>query len=100
MSRLVTAATGSVALIIGFAVAQATGIRWLGGIVLIAGAVWCGRAWWRANGLVRAVGVVLIFGIAFIASHPLGHLIGPWPSVFLVAIAAGALAYALTPAAA
>ena len=45
----------------------------------------------------RAIIAVLLFGIAFVISHPLGAAIGAWPSVFLVAVLAGALAYSITP---
>ena len=47
-------------------------------------------------GPMRAIIAVLLFGIAFVISHPLGTAIGAWPSVFVVAVIAGALAYAIT----
>ena len=96
MTRIVTAATGAVTLIVGFGIASVTGVRWLGGIALIAGAIWCGIRWWRMARLLRAIIAVLLFGIAFVISHPLGTAIGAWPSVFVVAVIAGALAYAIT----
>ena len=97
MTRMVTAATGAVALIVGFGIASVTGVRWLGGIALIAGAIWCGIKWWRMAGPLRAIIAVLLSGIAFVISHPLGAAIGAWPSVFVVAVFAGVLAYAITP---
>ena len=97
MTRMVTAATSTVALIVGFGIASVTGVRWLGGIALIAGAIWCGIKWWRMAGPLRAIIAVLLFGIAFVISHPLGAAIGAWPSVFVVAVFAGVLAYAITP---
>ena len=96
MTRIVTAATGAVTLIVGFGIASVTGVRWLGGIALIAGAIWCGIRWWRMAGPMRAIIAVLLFGIAFVISHPLGTAIGAWPSVFVVAVIAGALVYAIT----
>ena len=96
MTRIVTAATGAVTLIVGFGIASVTGVRWLGGIALIAGAIWCGIKWWRMAGPLRAIIAVLLFGIAFVISHPLGNAIGAWPSVFLVALIAGSLSYAIT----
>lgn len=97
MTRLVPSAIGAVALIVGFGIASVTGVRWLGGIALIAGAIWCGIKWWQLAGPLRAIIAVLVFGIAFVISHPLGNAIGSWPSVFVVAVLAGVLAYAITP---
>ena len=87
---------GSVVLVLGFAVAQGTGVRWLGGIVLVAGAAWCGWRWRQRCGLPIAVIAVLVYGIGFVVSHPLGRVIGAWPSVIVVAVACGALALAIT----
>ena len=96
MTRLVTCVIGAIALIVGFGIASVTGVRWLGGIALIAGAIWCGIKWWQLAGPLRAIIAVLLFGIAFVISHPLGTAIGAWPSVFVVAVIAGVLAYAIT----
>ncbi len=88
---VLTAAT----LIIGFAVASFTGNRALGGVVLVSGGVLC--AWWmyQFSGVGRTLAVVAIaFGL-FVLSHPLGHLIGAWPSVFAVAAIGAAIAYRL-----
>ena len=97
MTRMITAATGAVALIVGFGIASVTGVRWLGGIALIAGAIWCGTKWWQLAGPLRAIIAVLLFGIAFVISHPLGKAIGAWPSVFLLALLTGIFTYAITP---
>ena len=94
--RLLVPLVGSVALVLGFAVAQATGVRWLGGIVLVLGAAWCGWRWRRRCGLPLAAAAVLVYGVGFVVSHPLGRAIGAWPSVALVAIACGAIAVAIT----
>lgn len=76
------AAGGSLAL--GFAVAELTGVRPIGGIVLFLGALWCGLRWRRARGLPIALGLVAVFLLCFVLSHRLGDLIGTWPSVFVV----------------
>lgn len=76
-------------LIAGFAVADVTGVRPLGGIVLFAGALWCGLQWRARRGLPIALGLIVLFLALFAASHPLGDEIGAWPSVFTVAAVMG-----------
>jgi hypothetical protein len=85
-------------LIAGFAVAQGTGVRPLGGVVLVAGAAWCGLRWRSARGLPLATGLVALYLLAFAVSHPLGRAIGSWPSVVLVSALVGAAAWALADA--
>ena len=41
--RVVVACVVGLTLIVGFAVASLTGVRWLGGVVLLVGGLWC--AW-------------------------------------------------------
>jgi hypothetical protein len=90
-------AAGSLAL--GFAVAQATGVRPLGGVVLLAGAGWCAVRWNERVGVGRAVGLVGLYAAAFVGSHVLGHAIGDWPSVAVVSAVVAAGAYAVADAA-
>jgi hypothetical protein len=82
----------SATLIIGFAVARATGVVWLGGVVLVIGGAWCAWQWWRTLGVAPALLGVLIYFVAFVISHPFAHVVGAWPSTIIVAIVAGALA--------
>lgn len=82
-------------LVLGFAVASLTGSRPLGGAVLLLGGVLCAwlmlrEAGWRATVLTLVAVLVL-----FVVSHPLGLVIGAWPSVLLVAAVAASIAYAL-----
>ncbi len=81
------------ALLLGFGVAEATSVRALGGLVLFAGALWCGQRWRRAHGLPRALALVGVFLAGFVAAHPLGHAIGSWPAVALVAVIVGAVVW-------
>lgn len=90
-------ASGS--LLLGFAVAQATGVRPLGGIVLIAGCGWCALRWLRAAGPVRTVVLVAVYAGAFALSHVIADALGAWPSVLLAAAVAGIAAYALADSA-
>lgn len=89
-----TAVVAAGSLVAGFAVAQATDVRALGGAVLVAGSAWCGRHWVRRSG--PAVAGVLLVGYAgaFVGSHLLARQIGAWPSVLAVAAAVGAAAWA------
>lgn len=96
-SRVMTPLLGSVALVVAFGVAQATGVRWLGGVVLVLAGAWCGARWWRATGPLRAIGAVVVYAVAFVVSHPLGKVLGPWPAVAAVAVAAGVVAWWVTP---
>jgi hypothetical protein len=95
--RLSVALTAALSLVMGFGVASATGARWAGGIVLVLGWAWCARRWWQV-GRTTAVGLTLLFLAAFAVSHPLGHLIGAWPSVLLVAAVMGGASFTATGA--
>ena len=79
-------------LILGFAVARATGVVWLGGLVLVAGGAWCAWQWRRSLGIGPALLGVLIYFAAFVASHPFAKVVGAWPSTISLAILAGVLA--------
>jgi hypothetical protein len=86
-------ASGS--LLLGFAVAQATGIRPLGGIVLIAACAWCALRWLRAAGAARTAVLVLIYVGSFALSHVVADTLSAWPSVLLAAAITGIAAYVL-----
>jgi hypothetical protein len=90
-------AAGSLAL--GFAVAQATGVRALGGVVLVAGCGWCALRWRERVGAGRTVGLVGLYLAAFVGSHVLAHAIGAWPSVALVSAVVAGGSYAVADAA-
>jgi multisubunit Na+/H+ antiporter MnhG subunit len=83
-------------LVVGFAVAQATGVRSLGGLVLLAAVSWCCLRWRRAAGWPMAVGLVLLYVTAFVGSHLLARVIGAWPSVLTVAAVVGLASLAAT----
>ena len=86
-------ASGS--LLLGFAVAQASGVRPLGGIVLVAGCAWCALRWLRAAGAARTAALVVVYVGAFALSHAVADALGAWPSVLLAAAVTGLAAYAL-----
>ncbi|HEY5286063.1 MAG TPA: hypothetical protein VIJ50_03050 [Solirubrobacteraceae bacterium] len=88
-----TAPVAAASLIAGFAVAVGTGSRPLGGLVLAIGGLWCIHAWARRHGRRTAVILGCVGFAAFVLSHLLGLLIGPWPSVLIVSAATAAAAW-------
>lgn len=94
MSRVPTAVIAALTLVVGFAVAELTDVRALGGVVLVAGVVWCAvrarsAGWWRVSA------VVLVGAVCFAGSHLLGHVIGAWPAVVVAALVLGAATFLL-----
>lgn len=85
-----TALVAAVTLVLAFAVAQGTGVRSLGGVVLVLGVAWCAWRSWAAAGAARVVAVVLLGAACFVASHVLAGALGAWPSVVLAAAVLGA----------
>lgn len=79
----------------GFAVADITGIRALGGVVLVAGGLVCARMALPEAGTARTAGLLAFALALFVVSHPLGRAIGAWPAVLLSAAAVFAASVAL-----
>lgn len=90
-------ASGS--LLLGFAVAQLTGVRPLGAVVLVAGCAWCALRWLRCAGAARTAVLVVLYVGGFAVSHVIADVLGAWPSVLLVAAIVGTAAYALADSA-
>lgn len=90
---LPTSLVAAGSLFVGFGVAELTGVRAIGGVVLFIGALWCGLQWKAARGLGGAIGLVVLFLALFAISHVLGHQIGAWPSVVVVSAVMGAAAW-------
>ncbi len=93
-----TAPIAALSLIAGFAVADATGVRSLGGIVLLAAVAWCAWRWRRQAGFGVAALLVVLYAAAFAVSHVLGDALGAWPAVFTVAAVVGFSAWMLADA--
>lgn len=72
-------------LIGGYAAAQASGRREVGGLVFSAAGAWCGRQWRRRLGVIPAAGLSSLYTAAMGGSHPLAKKLGAWPSVLVVA---------------
>lgn len=86
------------ALLLGFAVAELTGVRALGGLVLALGGIACGLRWRLLLRLGRALALVALFLLAFVVAHPLGKAIGSWPAVVLVAAIVGVISWRIADA--
>jgi hypothetical protein len=93
LTNLPTAPVVAAGLIGGFALAQAAGIRPLGGAVLAASTVLAVPAWRARGGWPLAAGLALTQWAGMGASHPLAKEVGTWPSVLSVAAAVGVAAY-------
>lgn len=94
--RALTSLVAAGSLAAGFAVAQATGVRPLGGVLLLVGGGWCGYQWWRTAGPGPALVAGGTYAAAFVGSHPLAKSIGAWPSVAVVAATTAVVSYAVT----
>ncbi|SDT33399.1 hypothetical protein [Actinoplanes derwentensis] len=92
--RVPTAVITAGSLIGGWQVARRTGVRPLGGAVLVAGGIAAGREWHRTVGPATTGALVATYVGAFALSHPLAKRIGAWPSVLAVAALTAAAAYA------
>jgi hypothetical protein len=96
--RVLTAPIAATGLIAGFGVAVASGSRPLGGVVLASCGMTCLVVWLRRDGR-RVAAILTITGLgAFAVSHLLGHLIGAWPAVIVVAAVCAALCWRLSDA--
>lgn len=93
----VTAPVAAGSLIVGYAVARGSGVRPLGGLVLLGGTAWCARRWSEQHGPGTAAALAGVQLGSFVLSHRLAPRIGAWPSV-LVAAAAGGGAAAIADA--
>ena len=98
MHRVPTWPVAGLSLVAAFAVADATGVRPLGGIVLVAAAAWLVVRWHAQAGLARAIALLAFYGAAFVASHALGDVLGAWGAVLAVAVAVASAAWALADA--
>ncbi len=93
--QLPTALLLAIGLILGFAVAEVTDLRWLGGLVMLAANALAVPTWWSAGGVRLAVGLTVVFWGCMVVSHPLAQEIGTWPSVLTVSLVAAASAWFL-----
>lgn len=94
--RLFTSLLAGMTLAVGFGVAQITGNRLVGGIVLVIGAAICGYRWWQSVGWFPTIASEFVFFASFVASHPLAKQIGAWPAVAVVGAVTVVASFVLT----
>lgn len=81
-------------LVAGFAVAEVTGVRALGGVVLVVAMLWCGLTWVaRGLGAPRIAALVVLYLVLFALSHVIADPVGTWTSVGLVAVTMAVATY-------
>jgi hypothetical protein len=87
----------AVGLVAGFAVAQGTGIRALGGAILLGTGLAAARLWVRRRGWAVAVGLGLLYLAAFVLSHvlTLGLGVPAWASVAIVTLVSAGVTWAV-----
>ena len=100
MTSVPTWPIAGASLIAGFAVADATGVRPLGGLVLLAAAAWLVLRWRERAGTARAVALLALYAAAFAASHVVADALGTWGAVLSVAAIVAAASWAVADRAA
>ncbi len=94
-TRFPSAVPVAVGLAAGFGIAQATGIRALGGAVFVAGGLAAGWLWYRRRGAAVALGLGVVYVAAFVLAHVLALAVGwhAWLAVGTVTFATAALSW-------
>ena len=85
----------AIGLAAGFAIAQGTGVRALGGLVFAAGGVAAGLLWRRRRGWAVTTGLAAVYLVAFVLAHVLAIGVGwpAWLAVGVVTIVAAGIAF-------
>ena len=86
---MLTATVCAASLVAGFAVAEATGVRASGAVVLLLALLWCARAWCHRGGLDRLLALSGAYVAAFVGSHLLARGLDAWPAVLVSAALLG-----------
>ena len=93
LTRVPTAPLLAAGLVGGFAAAQQTGVRPLGGAAMLGANVVAARQWYAVGGAPLVAGLTAAYWTAMGVSHPLAKKVGTWPSVLGVTAAAAGAAY-------
>lgn len=89
MRRIPTWLVAALTLVVGFAVAEATHVRALGGVVLVVGVAGCVLREARRTTVWRLLVVGATGAACFVAAHVLADTLGAWPAVLLGAAVLG-----------
>lgn len=95
LTRVPTAPLLAAGLVGGFAAAQRTGVRPLGGAAMLGANAVSARQWYAVGGAPLAVGLTAAYWTAMGVAHPLAKKVGTWPSVLGVSAAAAGAAWLL-----
>lgn len=91
LTHVPTAPLLAAGLVGGFALAQQTGVRPLGGAAMLGANVAAIRQWYAVGGAPLAAGLTAVYWTAMGVSHPIAKKVGVWPSVLgVTAVSAGA----------
>ncbi len=86
-----TAPLAALGLLGGYVLAQQTGVRALGGVVLGGVGAYAARTWLAKAGAPATAGLLALYVGGMGLSHPLAKKVGAWPSVLgVAAVSAGA----------
>ena len=98
--RFPSAVLVAVGLAAGFGIAQATGVRALGGAVFVGAGLAAGWLWSRRRGWGVAAGLAALYVGAFVLAHVLALGLGlpAWLAVSLVTLTAAGVTFAVADA--
>ena len=96
VSRAIPAFLVFIALTLGFALAELTDIRWLGGMVMIAIGAFAVFLMIRISGVRQVLIGFAVVVVGFFLSHVLGPMLGSSGALILVATTCSVVVYLLT----
>ncbi len=94
-NRFAAAALVFTALVLGFAIADLSNIRWLGGLIMVVIGGFAAWYMWRSCGPQKTLAAIGVAALGFVLSHPLGAILGSYGALFLVSIVVAAIVWIL-----
>lgn len=96
LARVMPSLLVFLALTLGFAAADLTNIRWLGGLVMVGIGAIAFFLMKQEAGILRTITGVLVVVSGFVVSHVLGSVLGSYGALFLVASVCAGVIFLLT----